>query len=642
MKILDAQSLITSSQQRSKEYQQLREELSDLKKSLEDVSNLGDDFTGQGADSIKAFFNDLALYTETYMNFTEMQIVFFNSIEGKLEDMGLAGGTFVDEHFVENQLEQGIKNSHSIIDEQQRELSGIFAGISDIIHLTPFSSEPVNDQLNDADKVRRETIDAVYKLDHELVSEYARSEPIEQHIKSFYSALMAATGRGKSALPMYYDANKFHESEVYKAHKHIDAEVKTYLRIKKEEAEKRRITELKAKLDKPGDLSMDDYIDIATEVGYENLTSDQKLYYGQLLQAKSQQELGNQVWNVTKGVGVGLYDVGKDFVTGIYDLVVNPAGTVEAVVTAVIHPVDTYNMIAKSISDSYERDMVNGDSYSRAHWVSYAVGTVVTSIFGTKGAGSITKTGVATTKVAVKTSVTKTGQTVKGISLAEWLPYASKHQLAGAGIGKVPYNAVDGLGLKDKLMMMAKSANTGVKVTKKPAQRLKKADLAKKAETKNIEEFISGNKHFDDVVDDYAQLYKETVNSNKPWSWDDTILGGENLTGKQRKLIKEKALTNQLIPNIKVTKVERMPFGFADFKGAGVVEKTIPLPKELWHASDKVQFDYLDKAIGGHRDGMTWHHTEFPGIMELVPFGIHNVTIHNGGRTKGMWADAPR
>lgn len=136
------------------------------------------------------------------MNFTEMQIAFFNSIEGKLEDTGLAGDTFVDEHFVENQLEQGIKNSRSIIDEQQRELSGIFAGISDINHLTPLSSEPVNDQFNVADKVRRETIDAIYKLDHELGTEYAKSEPIEQHIKSFYSALMVATGRGKSALPM--------------------------------------------------------------------------------------------------------------------------------------------------------------------------------------------------------------------------------------------------------------------------------------------------------------------------------------------------------------------------------------------------------------------------------------------------------
>ncbi|WP_230160465.1 MULTISPECIES: HNH endonuclease [Peribacillus] len=28
--------------------------------------------------------------------------------------------------------------------------------------------------------------------------------------------------------------------------------------------------------------------------------------------------------------------------------------------------------------------------------------------------------------------------------------------------------------------------------------------------------------------------------------------------------------------------------------------------------------------------------------MELVQFGIHNITPHNGGRTKGMWADAPR
>ncbi|MGF2714757.1 HNH endonuclease [Bacillus mycoides] len=28
--------------------------------------------------------------------------------------------------------------------------------------------------------------------------------------------------------------------------------------------------------------------------------------------------------------------------------------------------------------------------------------------------------------------------------------------------------------------------------------------------------------------------------------------------------------------------------------------------------------------------------------MELVPFGIHNIIKHNGGRAKGMWSDAPR
>ena len=38
----------------------------------------------------------------------------------------------------------------------------------------------------------------------------------------------------------------------------------------------------------------------------------------------------------------------------------------------------------------------------------------------------------------------------------------------------------------------------------------------------------------------------------------------------------------------------------------------------------------------------TWHHTEIPGKMELVDFGVHNITSHNGGRTAGMWASGPR
>ena len=55
-----------------------------------------------------------------------------------------------------------------------------------------------------------------------------------------------------------------------------------------------------------------------------------------------------------------------------------------------------------------------------------------------------------------------------------------------------------------------------------------------------------------------------------------------------------------------------------------------------------MQFKWLDEQIGGTVDGYTWHHTEIPGKMQLVPTGIHNITTHNGGRTAGMWADAPR
>jgi predicted ribonuclease toxin of YeeF-YezG toxin-antitoxin module len=164
-----------------------------------------------------------------------------------------------------------------------------------------------------------------------------------------------------------------------------------------------------------------------------------------------QLKAAKQTADIAKGIGVGLYDVGKDFVTGVWDIVTDPGETVEGVANSIMHPIKTYKYISKSISDSYERDMVNGDAYSRAHWVSYALGTVVTSVVGTKGAGAVAKTGAATTKAAAVKGATKAKELV---SIPNLLPYNPKNQLSLAG--GVPYNVVNGVGLKDQLISMAK------------------------------------------------------------------------------------------------------------------------------------------------------------------------------------------
>ncbi|MGM0758056.1 MAG: T7SS effector LXG polymorphic toxin, partial [Bacillota bacterium] len=101
----------------------------------------------------------------------------------------------------------------------------------------------LDDHLDDANKKRKETIDALHKIDNDLKTEYAKTEAIENHLKTFYTKMMAATGKGKNAQPMYYDAKAFHETDVYKNHEKIDAQVKAYLKVKKEEKEKRRIKE---------------------------------------------------------------------------------------------------------------------------------------------------------------------------------------------------------------------------------------------------------------------------------------------------------------------------------------------------------------------------------------------------------------
>ena len=156
----------------------------------------------------------------------------------------------------------------------------------------------------------------------------------------------------------------------------------------------------------------------------------------------------------------------------------------------------------------------------------------------------------------------------------------------------------------------------------------------------NIQEYINGNKSFDEVLDDYSKLYTETVRTNKIWSWNKSIMGGENLTRGQKERIKERAVDNGYLPAVKIISVKGKKV--ADFRSAGVVIETVMLPEDKWLLGDDTQFDWLDKQIGGHRDGYTWHHSEIPGQMELIPFGIHNIFNHDGGRSSGMWAHASR
>ena len=71
----------------------------------------------------------------------------------------------------------------------------------------------------------------------------------------------------------------------------------------------------------------------------------------------------NSRWNFKWSI-----DVGENLVTGIVDIFQDPKATLDATIEAVTNPKETYNTIKSAITTSYERDMVNGDANSRAHW----------------------------------------------------------------------------------------------------------------------------------------------------------------------------------------------------------------------------------------------------------------------------------
>ena len=122
------------------------------------------------------------------------------------------------------------------------------------------------------------------------------------------------------------------------------------------------------------------------------------------------------------------------------------------------------------------------------------------------------------------------------------------------------------------------------------------------------------------------------------WNWK--IVGGE-MSEAEKRAIKEAARLEFDVPTTTVVDADGHEFTFADFGNYVVAE--VALPAELWNATDKEQFRWLDEQIGGKREGYTWHHHQDPGRMQLVLTAAHDSVKHDGGRREhGGWAEGER
>jgi hypothetical protein len=145
-----------------------------------------------------------------------------------------------------------------------------------------------------------------------------------------------------------------------------------------------------------------------------------------------------------------------------------------------------------------------------------------------------------------------------------------------------------------------------------------------------------------------AQNYADKVIGSRPWKWSDLKKGA---TPKDRKAIRDLARKNKLIPIIKVDKNR-----FPAFPAKYIKDDTTSLPKKLWDSTDSKQFTWLNNDLASRnpdydsktqtfksdpdKKKYTWHHHQDDGRMQLVEFGIHNNTSHDGGRT--TWAGGSR
>ncbi|WP_332286690.1 ribonuclease YeeF family protein [Bacillus velezensis] len=242
MRVFEADTLLSAAKQRATEYKELRRQMTNLKKALQGMADLSDnDFSGKGADNIKALFQDHAGVTDEWLELIDMKIAFLTSIEAMIGDAGLSDA-YVEESFLEHELTNALDKSKAIMQEQRNEMKGILDEIADILPLDLFSTDNADQKLDDSDTTKRETIKKIGELDNNLSNEYALTEANEEFIMADFQALQDATGKGKNATPLNYNAKAYRESEIHQMQAGLHKQSSEYLSFKKQQAEERRIT----------------------------------------------------------------------------------------------------------------------------------------------------------------------------------------------------------------------------------------------------------------------------------------------------------------------------------------------------------------------------------------------------------------
>jgi len=242
VKILDASSLQDAMEQRAKHYDKLRDQFTSLKRAFQEMIDL-DDFEGKGAEAIKGFYQGQIEVVEAWQRLFDRQIAFFEGVSGKLEDKDLGSNSRVETAFLEEDLVQKERQADEMITEQRRALENIFRDIDDLVPLHPFSRSKFDDLMMDASKKRTKTIEAVEEIDQELKDEYMSSEGEEAYAIQLFSVLLGATKQGSSISPIQFDAEAYHQSDIYKLKGEAEEATISYLTYKQQEQEAREIAE---------------------------------------------------------------------------------------------------------------------------------------------------------------------------------------------------------------------------------------------------------------------------------------------------------------------------------------------------------------------------------------------------------------
>ncbi|MEC0792844.1 ribonuclease YeeF family protein [Bacillus licheniformis] len=435
MKTLDVQALHKAIDQTLEQLKQQSDELSKVKKAVEGITSLDDALKGKGGDAIRAFYEECHTpFLQFYDTFIEEYSSTLKKMKSALNSLEPNHNGFISQSFLEHELENGLNAADRTTKHLVSKTNATIAKVSHIVDLPDLNDSGFHEQNRKALKEINQTIEKLHAFDREQTSALKTAENDLETMQRYITRLEKMYTGPKIEITGYQKGSILKPDEMDALRGGQDTAMGVMLdkldKRSKLEKEASKIepmshTEtLKNKLEKLYD-DPDEFLKVAREIGYDNLTSEQMNYVTAIEEAyefradpiKGTLEDGKHVLESMKGFVVGGYEFAKDTIQGTIetgkalighadDFIKNPKATVNSVLEYDYKA--AFESMLQSIADSWDEKMVHGDSYSRGHYIAYAIGTIwglaeagPTVVSGSKSLGKAGKAAAQTAKKSV-------------------------------------------------------------------------------------------------------------------------------------------------------------------------------------------------------------------------------------------------
>ncbi|PTY89226.1 T7SS effector LXG polymorphic toxin [Heyndrickxia sporothermodurans] len=458
MKVLDVHGFRADMDQIQERLEALNEQIEQLQHAIDGIITLEDSLKGNSGEAIRSYYQEIH---QTFLLFFQSFLANYDTMIEKMKHSlhGLEPheNGFINEVFLDYNLEYGLKKVESVTSSLTDEGNRIIQKVSDIVHLPKLQDDETMHQIKQAKEKVKTTLHQLHSFDQQATRSLDSVRKDIQTMSRFIEQ-MDSNLKGNKQIITNFTPQKLMREEAYRS-------------LLGEFVQKGNMTPIQTiKREAYGNYKSIKYLvypDGLIVMEYQKIGKDSNVYYEVVTDIPKEVQDGAKVGiieptidNILKGIYVGSGQAVGDTIEGwkgLYKLAekyLGPTPSPDLLLKAGLigselyldakavfgRAVDTGKYIVKAVKDGFVRDVINGDAESRSKYFTYLFTTLGIGVLGDKG---ISKAGSVSTKVGNLGRITTK---VEGFTPS----------MGTVTAGPIPYNVMNHL--EDQIQLAARKA----------------------------------------------------------------------------------------------------------------------------------------------------------------------------------------